>query len=401
MNPWITGFVFMIIVGAEAFATDVIRDDDPGVRSNVYIDDTRDNYASGWKASITNTDPSLLESGVWFDPAPVPRPFAVADAMTPLSAEIRARLRDNSTDGLIVVKNGEIVQQYFRYGFGIDRVHAIHSTGKVFTSFAIQPVYDSIGDAGLDTPLKEYLPRLDGKFFGDGTLRQALDMKNGMEWSENYEDPTSATMVSGPVGGWDPLDPERGPESWYERMFDYPKYGEHGKTWVYSSASVIASSFAAGAIAERPFSELVQFSYNMLGFEDPSWYAANQFNELGSEGGQYMTIRDHAKLGRFMIETQGSAYVDDVWNVVYDPKDPGDAKYLEKYGDFLGSVGYKNYWYKLSADVILALGSSGQLLYVDRTKNLVISKFSSFIQGQGAEEFGEALSIVREIASQF
>jgi len=227
-------------------------------------------------------------------------------------------------------------------------------------------------------------------------------MKNGMEWSENYEDPSSATMVSGSVGGWDPLDPKKGPESWYERMFDYPKYGEHGETWVYSSASVVASSFAAAEIAGRPFSDLVQASYNKLGFEDRSYYAANQFNELGSEGGQALTIRDHAKLGRFMIETTNSPYVNDVWNVTYEPNDPGDAVFLKKYGgDFLGSVGYKNYWYKINDGVIAALGSSGQLLYVNRAKNLIISKFSSFVQGQGHEEFEEAFSIISEIAEQY
>ncbi len=392
-----------VTTAGTVMATDLIKDNDPGVRSNVYINDTRDNFSSGWKAMITNADPAgTLASGVWFNAAPIPRPLAMAESMAPFSDDLRARLRDNSTDGLIVVKNGMIVQQYFRYGFGIDQIHLIHSTGKAFTSFAIQPVYDAIGPEGLSRLLYEYLPKLEGKFFGESTLAQALDMKNGMEWSENYEDPSSATMVSGSVGGWDPLDPKKGPESWYERMFDYPKYGEHGETWVYSSASVVASSFAAAKIAGRPFSDLVQASYNKLGFEDRSYYAANQFNELGSEGGQALTIRDHAKLGRFMIETTNSPYVNDVWNVIYEPNDPGDAVFLKKYGgDFLGSVGYKNYWYKINDGVIAALGSSGQLLYVNRAKNLIISKFSSFVQGQGHEEFEEAFSIISEIAEQY
>lgn len=390
-------------MASSVMATDLIKDSDPGARSNVYIDDTRDNYSSGWKAMITNADPvGTLASGVWFNAAPIPRPFAMAESMAPFSNDVRARLRDNSTDGLIVVKDGMIVQQYFRYGFRINQIHLIHSTGKAFTSFAIQPVYDAIGSRGLSRPLYEYLPKLKDKFFGKSTLAQALDMKNGMEWSENYEDPSSATMLSGSVGGWDPLDPKKGPESWYERMFDYPEYGKHGKTWVYSNASVVASSFAAAEIAGRPFSDLVQTSYNKLGFEDRSYYAANQFNELSSEGGQALTIRDYAKLGLFMIETTNSPYVNDVWNVIYDPKDPGDSVFLKKYGgDFLGSVGYKNYWYKINDEVIAALGSSGQFLYVNRAKNLIISKFSSFVQGQGHEEFEEAFSIISEIAEQY
>lgn len=385
-----------------AVATEPIQDDDPGKRSSIYIDDTSADNLSGWKNMLTNVMPDkLLFSGRWFDPSPVPRPFGRASELIPFSEEMRARLGDNSTDGLIVVKDGVIVQQYLRYGFAIDDIHLIHSTGKAFTSFAIQPVYDRIGVDGLNRPLKEYLPRLADKYFGDATLAQALDMKVGVEWTEDYDDPTTATMLSGPVGGWDPLDPKKGPESWYERMFDFPKYGEHGQTWVYNNGAVIAASFAASSIAGQPFSGLVQNSYNSLGFEDRSWYASNTFNELSAEGGQAISIRDHAKLGRFMLEAVGSPYVDDVWNEVGDPNDPATAKFLEKYGPLFGADGYKNYWYSLGPDTIVAIGSSGIFLYIDRSKNLVISKYSSFVQGQGAEEFIEADAILREIAGNY
>lgn len=400
-NTLIT-FSLLAVATTGSMATESIADDDPGKRSNVYIDDTAELSSSGWKAMISNAFPHKVQaSGRWFEPAPIPRPFGVSKDMTPFSDEMRARLRDNSTDGLIVVKDGVIVQQYFRFGFDIDDIHSIHSVGKVFTSFAIQPIYDGIGPDGLNRRLDEYLPRLEGKFFGLSTLGQALDMQNGMEWTENYEDPTTATMLSGPVSGWEPLDPEKGPESWYERMFDFPKYGEHGKTWVYNNASVMAASFAAASIADRHFSDLVQASYDTLGFEDRSWYTANQFNELSAEGGQAMSIRDFAKLGRFMLNTEGSVYVDDVWNEVADPDDPADAKFLAKYGKMFGADGYKNYWYSLGPDTILGLGSTGIILYVDRSKNLGIAKLSSFVQGQGAEEFSEMFAIIKEIANDF
>jgi CubicO group peptidase (beta-lactamase class C family) len=299
---------------------------------------------------------------------------------------------------LIVVKDGALVSEYFRYGFGIDDIHLIHSSGKCFTSFALQPVYDRIGKKGLSRPLESYLPKLRGKFFGESTLAEALDMQNGMEWSENYEDPTTATMLSGPVGGWDPLDPERGPESWYERMFDFPKAGDHGDSFIYSSASVVASALAGAAIEGRHFSYLVQDSYDKLGFEDRSWYVSNAFNELSAEGGQALTIRDHAKLGRFMLETKDSSYVNDVWQSRGDMSRPADAAFLKKYPF---AKGYKNYWYVLDDDSIVAIGSSGQFLYVNRAKNLVISKFSSFVEGQGKGEFAEGLDVIGRIAELY
>jgi CubicO group peptidase (beta-lactamase class C family) len=383
------------ITGLLLLAWHTVSAVEPAKRSDIYIDDTMDNYSSGWKALVSNANlANIFESGRWFEPSPVPRPFN-ASKIKPFNEELRSRLRDNSTDAMIVIKNGAIVGEYFRFGFDVDDIHLIHSTGKCFTSFAIHPVYDRIGNDGLNRSLEEYLPKLKGKYFGKSTLRQALDMQNGMEWTENYEDPTTATMLSGPVGGWDPIDPKKGPESWYERMFDFPKYGEHGKTWVYSSGSVIAAANAAAAIERRHLSELVQESYDKLGFEDRSWYVSNTFNELSAEGGQALTIRDHAKLGRFMMETEGSRYVDDVWNMKGDKDDPADAVMLKKYPF---AKAYKNYWYKLDDNVVAAIGSSGQFLYIDRSKNLIISKFSSFVEGQGAGEFAVALAILDDIA---
>ncbi|MBM7036050.1 serine hydrolase domain-containing protein [Vibrio ulleungensis] len=374
------------------FTEDTVSD------ASQYPDSSYSDNLSGWKAMITNANPvETLESGRWFDAAPVPRPFKEGKNV-PFSDEIKAQLQANTTDAVLVVKDGAITGEYFRYGFDIDDIHLVHSAGKAFTSFAIQPIYDDIGDEGLNRKLSEYLPKLKGKYFGEATLAQALDMQVGMEWSENYEDPTTATMLSGPVGGWDPLVEEYGPESWYERMFDFPKYDDHGKTWIYSSASVISASFAAEAIAGKHYSDLVQASYNRLGFEDASWYVTNQFNELSAEGGQALTIRDAAKIGRYMLETKDSTYVSDVWNMNGDINNPADALHMKKYPF---SKGYKNYWYKLSDDVILALGSSGQFIYVDKAKNLVIVKFSSFVKGQSPEEFTDGFEVLHNIAEQY
>jgi CubicO group peptidase (beta-lactamase class C family) len=398
----ISTFSSVLLLSAATYAADVVKEGDAGVRVTAYIDDTTNDYNSGWKAMITNVMPDkLLTSGVWFKPAKKAKPFTTKDDLDVLSDDIRARLRSNSTDGLLVIQNDKIVAKYFRYGFGIDDIHLIHSTGKVYTSFAMQPVYDKIGADGLSKPLEEYLPKLKGKFFGKATLAQSLDMKVGMEWSEDYEDPTSATMLSGPIAGWDPVDREKGSESWYERMFDFPKYGNHGEVWVYSSASVIASAFAGESISGKNYREMIADSYNVLGFEDSSWYVINKLDEFSTEGGQAMTIRDHAKLGRFMMEQKNSAYVNDVWSVLADANDPADKKFLAKYGKSLGLVGYKNYWYKQSDDVIVAIGSSGQFLYIDRSKNLIINKFSSFMQGQGPESFGDAMAVIRDIAATY
>lgn len=146
---------------------------------------------------LTNSQPNkLLFSGIWFEPSKKKAPFSQG-VLEPFTDEIKSRLVDNSTDGLLVIKDNTVVKQYLRYGFNIDDIHLIHSTGKAFTSFAIQPIYDQIGKDGLDTPLSSYLPKLKGLPVGQATLQHALDMQAGLEWSENYDDPNTHSMLSG------------------------------------------------------------------------------------------------------------------------------------------------------------------------------------------------------------
>ncbi len=81
-----------------------------------------------------------------------------------------------------------------------------------------------------------------------------------------------------------------------------------------------------------------------------------------------------------------------------NPNDTADGIFLNKYS-WIGAKGYKNYWFNIGDGKILWLGSSGIFLYVDRNKDLIIAKYSSFVQGQGTEEFQEALAILNEIAA--
>ena len=67
----------------------------------------------------------------------------------------------------------------------------------------------------------------------------------------------------------------------------------------------------------------------------------------------------------------------------------------------MGAIGYKNYWYRIGEDEILALGSSGIFLYVNRKKNLIISKYSSFVQGQSPTEFAAGFALVKKIAATY
>ncbi|ASI92097.1 serine hydrolase [Vibrio mediterranei] len=383
----------LIVLGGSIQPVVAANDASQNTTTFEYIDDSRGDYLSGWKALLTNSQPDkLLENGTWFDASPSPRPLTYKQGNRDLPAPFKKQLKANNTDGLMVLQGGTVVSEYYRYGFNANQIHLIHSTGKAYTSFACQDVYDQKKQQVMTVPIAMLVPETEGLHAGNATTEQALNMTLATKWSENYEDPNSHTMLSGKIGGWDPIPKNEQPQTW-STLYDTPVLGEHGKVWSYNSVSVILASKACAALAEKDFSELVQSSYDKLGFEDASWYVSNTFGELSAEGGQAMTMRDFVKLGLFMLENDDSTYVQDIWNA-----DGTTAKLMKGY-DFV--QGYKNYWFKLSDDVIVAIGSSGQLIYVDKSKDIVIGKFSSFEKGQDKTSFKVALKLLKDIAEHY
>lgn len=123
----------------------------------------------------------------------------------------------------MIVKNGRVVDTYYREGYDETRVFVLNSASKSVTS-ALVGIAIQRGDIGsVDDLLADYLPRvreLSDPRWQEITLRQLLTHTSGL-----------ASTDSERWTAW------RSPENWLEYIFALPFAGEPGSSFSYSTGN--------------------------------------------------------------------------------------------------------------------------------------------------------------------
>ena len=143
----------------------------------------------------------------------------------------------NFTDGIVVLHRGRIV--YERY-FGALKEGGQHIAQSVTKSFfgTIGQILVAEGRLDENAPVSKYVPELKDSAFGDATIRQLLDMRTGLRYSENYADPKAEVWEHVRAGGVLPRPAGyQGPQTFYEFLQSVKKEGEHGGPFAYKTVN--------------------------------------------------------------------------------------------------------------------------------------------------------------------
>lgn len=98
--------------------------------------------------------------------------------------------RQNVT-GLLILKNGRVVYEYYGDGNTPSTLWTSRSVAKSVVSILIGMAIKEGLIASVDDPITRYLPELKGSAWDGVTLRQLLQHTSGVAWNENYADPSS------------------------------------------------------------------------------------------------------------------------------------------------------------------------------------------------------------------
>ena len=94
----------------------------------------------------------------------------------------------NFTDGIVVLHKGRVVYERYFGALKVDGQHVAHSVTKSFFG-TIGATLVAEGKLDENAKVAQYVPELKDSAFGDATIRQLLDMRTGLKYSENYADP--------------------------------------------------------------------------------------------------------------------------------------------------------------------------------------------------------------------
>ena len=257
----------------------------------------------------------------------------------------------------IIVKDGTIVSEYYKEGYGKESAFPMHSVSKSVTG-AIVGIAIEKGLFNLDDPIAKFFPELNSKSdarFKKITVRDLLKNTSGL-----------VSTDSSLWGAW------RASGDWIDFLFTRPLSHEPGKVFEYSTGNTHLLSAIIQRTTKKTLDEYGrEFLFGPLGLDSARF--DNDPKGISDGGnGLYMTARDMARFGLLFLNGgswRGVQIVPANW-VAESIKiqTPGQARY--------GYQWWIRWFGKTQARGFFAHGWGEQVIAVIPSKNLVIT-FSS------------------------
>ena len=288
----------------------------------------------------------------------------------------------NYTDGVVVLHKGRIV--YERYA-GALRPEGQHIAMSVTKSFfgTLGAMLVAEGKLDENAPVTRYVPELKDSAFGDATIRQVLDMRTGLKYSENYLDPNAEVWQHTRAGGVLPRPPGyQGPQTFYEFLQTVKKEGDHGGSFAYKTVNSDALGWVIRRATGQSIGQLLsERIWSRLGMEQDAYFTVDSVGNEFAGGGLNAGLRDMARFGEMMRNNgkfNGQQIIPAA--VVQDIAKGGDkSAFPQASFPTLPGWSYRNMWWVSNNEhgAYSARGIHGQAIYIDPKAEMVIARFAS------------------------
>ena len=315
------------------------------------------------------------------DPLPVePHPleaFRLA-AEDGTSLNLRRFLEETCTDGLVVLRDGRIVHEFYDQGMTPRTPHIVMSISKSVVGL-LAGILCASGRLDLEARVSDTLPEIAATAYRDASLRHLLDMRAGVVLDEHD------LRTYGLATNWSPAAPgERATDlRWFFGGMT-SSYRPHGGPFRYVSANTDLLGWAIErATGETIAALLGELLWKPMGAGCDASITLDRVGTARCAGGLCTTTRDLARIGQLMAQggrCGGRPVVPSAW--IEDIAGNGDAEAWRD-GEFAASfpglaMRYRGGWYVVDdrPGMLFAMGIHGQNLFVDRASRLVIAKLS-------------------------
>ncbi|WP_217144430.1 serine hydrolase [Streptomyces sp. AC627_RSS907] len=291
----------------------------------------------------------------------------------------------SDTDGWLVMHCGRVVAEEYMSPLTPATRHLLMSVSKSLVS----TVTGALVDRGLIVPealVSDYLPELADSGYAGATVRHLLDMRSGVRFSEDYLDPGAEVSLLDVSAGWAPGGTGT-PRTLKAFLATLRQERPHGGPFRYRSADTDVLGWVCEAAGGRPFAHLAsELLWSRLGAEHDAFISVDAEGTGIFDGGVCATLGDLARFGAAILagglsltgeRVVSPAWVEDIFT--------GGADSAEAFAagpDAHGMPGgrYRNkFWFpRAGGDVALCLGIHGQFVYIDRARDVVGVKLSSW-----------------------
>jgi len=294
------------------------------------------------------------------------------DAAALDQARAYAFTEGRNTQGVVVVRHGVVVAEWYAAGAGPDSWAASWSMGKSFTSALIGIAIEEGLIPSVDEPMATYFPDWKGTPREAITIRHVLQMAAGLAWNEDYD---PAAIDQSDVIQLVLFNPDQLAYA-SARLAE----SEPGSVFNYSSgATLLLSGVLEQATGMKASAYAAERLFGPLGIDQVEWWEDASGHTL-----TYCcvdtTTRDFARFG--LLYLRGGAWGDQQvvpadWiadSITPSPAEKGYGYQWWLTGNTEGDV---------PADMYSARGHDGQYIYVIPSLDLVVVRNGTYVKYDG------------------
>ncbi len=287
--------------------------------------------------------------------------------------------------GLLILKNGEIVAEHYRYGRTQDARFLSFSMAKSITSLLIGVAVANGQIASLDDSAEKYVKALAGSPYGATTVRQLLRMSSGLTFTERYDGTDDIARLSrasaGVPSAGRPVDVLR---SITER------HAAAGEKFVYASAETDVLGRVLVAGTGKNMAELTtEWLWKPMGAEHDAFWRVSIDGQEQAHGAFNASLRDWGRLGLLLANDGkvGNAQLlpRDYLLAATDPALQSAAFKPRKATSYFG-YGYQFWLMPFKERTFAMQGIHGQTVYVQPATGLVMVLTSVWEAASGRQD---------------
>ena len=293
---------------------------------------------------------------------------------------------NGAVDGCIVLHGGKIVYEKYPTIRPND-IHIMMSITKAVVLTALAILEDQ-GKIDLEKPVEQFLPELKGSDWAGTRLRDLVDMRSGMEGSETsndaYRDPKHKEFQLEATLGWLPRTAPELPDAarhgdLFGMLRTIKRERKAGEKWAYTSSNTVVIGQIVSRVAGKSLAETINdLIWSKIGAEHDGMLTLNERGFPMSGAGMAATLRDVARFGLAFTKTPPPSQQRIISDAIVQRIFGGRAGDGGAKADERGMLPLTYEWDMISDKGELAKGGwAGQLLYVNRDKDVVIAYFGT------------------------
>ena len=326
------------------------------------------------------------------------------DKSRPVTHTVDELLGLTRTDAFAVLHRGVIVYERYFASMTPETPHMWQSVSKSLVA-CVAGILAERGVIDPEQPVLRLIPELAGSGYDGASIRDLLDMRVGVDFSEDYDDPDSEISELDRLYGARPSRSPGEPGSSYEFAMRTKRKGEHGGDFHYVSLDINVLGWAMERATGARLPDLIRDElWSKLGGEHEAYIALDGAGSAQAEGGFCSSLRDVARFTQMICDSgrfNGSQIVPAAW--IDDVRCNGDKAAFAKCDEagVMHSGSYRScFWVSQSADHTAVMGSGiyGQMLYANAEADVAMAKFSTQELADDPEAFVMELALFEQLA---